>query len=320
MRAIARSAQQWGREALLTLGALLGVVCIIVAIASLCFGIKPYVVMSGSMSPAIAAGDLVLAKHVSTAEVEVGDVVTVDVGGDHVTHRVESIEPNGDRVALVLKGDANETADPTPYAVATADVVVFDVPRAGYVVGWLQSPLGLALSAGLVLLALAVIVRPTRSRGAVAIGVALAVALGASTGGRAPSSTAAYFTDGATLDSASLGAATVSAPASASCTAALLSATVSWPADPRYDYTVALRRVSNNALVSTRQVTGNGNSVTYTGLTDFGLVVGLLAVDFRVEIRSYVAGVPTWISPTARSYTNISVLALVVGATATCTT
>ena len=90
--------------------------------------------------------------------------------------------------------------------------------------------------------------------------------------------------------------------------------------DPRYDYEAVLRRVSTGNVVSTRQITGNSISTTYSGLLDFGLVVGAGTVDFTVEIRSKLATATSWESATTRNYGNIRVLAIVIGATASCTT
>jgi len=67
-----------------------------------------YTVMSGSMSPALRPGDLVIVREAAPADVDVGDVVTVESGGFTYTHRVvERLE--GDRFRL--KGDANEDPD-----------------------------------------------------------------------------------------------------------------------------------------------------------------------------------------------------------------
>ena len=133
--------------------------------------------------------------------------------------------------------------------------------------------------------------------------------------------TGAAFTDTGDAATGSFSAHTVLAPDSASWSSVLLSATVTWPEqNPLYDYSVTLRRISNGAVVSTTQVTGAATSITYTGLTSFGLVVGAGTVDFQVEIRSYLAATPAWTAATLRTYSAVRVLAIAVGATATCTT
>lgn len=65
-----------------------------------------YTVMSGSMSPALSPGDLVIVK--GEEPIEIGDVVTVESGEFTYTHRVvEKLEDSLFR----LKGDANEEPD-----------------------------------------------------------------------------------------------------------------------------------------------------------------------------------------------------------------
>lgn len=66
-----------------------------------------YTVMGGSMSPALRPGDLVIVKE--SAEINVGDILTVRSGELTFTHRVvEKLEGPLFR----LKGDANEEPDP----------------------------------------------------------------------------------------------------------------------------------------------------------------------------------------------------------------
>jgi hypothetical protein len=84
-----------------------------------------------------------------------------------VTHRIVSADHQDGGAVLVLRGDANEAADATPYRVDDhADVVLFHVPRAGYVVGWMSSPFGLFLLGLYAAFLLSVIVRRTPEGGA----------------------------------------------------------------------------------------------------------------------------------------------------------
>ncbi len=96
-----------------------------------------YTVMSGSMSPALRPGDLVIVKGEEL--IDIGDIVTVESGEFTYTHRVvEKLE--GDMFRL--KGDANEEPDPNP--VEASQIVgktVFIIP-----LGFLYSPFGYILS------------------------------------------------------------------------------------------------------------------------------------------------------------------------------
>jgi signal peptidase len=91
----------------------LAVICLLLVIPILIYGFPflvgaddSYTVMSGSMSPALRPGDLVIVK--GEEPINLGDMVTVESGEFTYTHRVvEKLE--GD--LLRLKGDANEDPD-----------------------------------------------------------------------------------------------------------------------------------------------------------------------------------------------------------------
>ena len=72
------------------------------------FGIRPYVVLSGSMEPEIKTGSVVFVnQNVKFSELEKGDIITYKTGDVMVTHRVH--EKNGDKI--ITKGDANDSLD-----------------------------------------------------------------------------------------------------------------------------------------------------------------------------------------------------------------
>lgn len=106
-----------------------------------------YVVLSGSMEPAISPGDVVFVAAARPEAVAVGDVITFERGAGvpPTTHRVVAItEVDGAR-SFVTKGDSNEDPDAVPVpASALVGRVTVVVPLAGYVVlfadtqyGWL---------------------------------------------------------------------------------------------------------------------------------------------------------------------------------------
>lgn len=91
-------------------------------------GAGSYVVLSGSMEPAIAAGSLVYVAD--TGDYRLGDVVTYTHDGRTVTHRIVAETPDG----YETKGDANDDRD--SYTVERSAVrgeVVFEVPYYGTV-------------------------------------------------------------------------------------------------------------------------------------------------------------------------------------------
>ncbi|WP_104138075.1 signal peptidase I [Arthrobacter sp. ZGTC131] len=126
---------------LLTVGATLGTLCLLTALAGILLGAKPLIFRSGSMEPAIATGSLALSLPVDATSIRPGDVVSVtNAAGVRITHRVLDSVPAGDSARLKLKGDANTVADTEPYTVTAADKVVFSAPLLGYGVSWLSSP------------------------------------------------------------------------------------------------------------------------------------------------------------------------------------
>lgn len=119
------------QEVLLTLGALAGLASIVFFVAGLAFNITPLIFKSGSMSPTIDTGALAFARTVPASEVQAGDIVSVyDSQGARITHRVETIEQQGNNLAVAqLRGDANPITDPDPYVITEADRVFFSVNR-----------------------------------------------------------------------------------------------------------------------------------------------------------------------------------------------
>ena len=91
-------------------------------------GVRPFIVLSGSMEPAIWTGE---AAFINTRDraVEEGDIITFLAGREkYVTHRAVRITGEG----IITKGDANETEDPRP--VRREDVVgtyLFGIPHLG---------------------------------------------------------------------------------------------------------------------------------------------------------------------------------------------
>lgn len=127
--------------------------------APLAFDGRPYTVLSGSMEPAIAAGDLVIAKRIAPLDVAIGDVVTFqdpDEAGRLVTHRVGGMRREGRRVEFVTKGDANTSVE--QWRVSTGDDlgrVAYRIPWIGHAAAPMRSNAGLAGLAIVLLLLMA---------------------------------------------------------------------------------------------------------------------------------------------------------------------
>lgn len=160
-----RSAAAHAGSAALWVTAVLGVVSILLGLATVVAGVQPLIFRSSSMSPAIDAGALALAKTVPASEVEVDDIISVtNTSGVRVTHRVVEVEDDeGDQRSFTLKGDSNSSPDRDPYFASEVDRVFFDVPYLGYVANWMASPWAM-FAAGVIAALLAAALWNRRSR------------------------------------------------------------------------------------------------------------------------------------------------------------
>lgn len=154
------------REIALTLGAVIGLVCILVAAAALLLGITPLIVRSGSMEPTIPTGALAIAKDLPANDIKPGDVISVDnQQGIRITHRVVSVDSvSGDAAAVTLKGDANGVPDAQPYVITSAKRVAFHVDGLGYAIAWLNTPAAMAVGALIVAALVWITIFPTGRR------------------------------------------------------------------------------------------------------------------------------------------------------------
>ena len=236
------------RETTLTIGAGLGLLCLLLAVVAPLFGIRLLVFESGSMAPTVEAGGLALSRTVPADELAVGDIVSVTPGSrQRITHRIVGIDRAGGQALLTLRGDANQAPDPDPYPVTEADRVLLHVNHLGFVADAVASPYALLLTGALVVGVLLLAFRTRgpregagRHRGAVAA-VAVVVAL-VGAGAAVPSrvtATEAAFTDSAAV-SASVATTTVPVPATFTCGGlGLFSVTFNWaPVPGAFDYTL----------------------------------------------------------------------------------
>ncbi|MFB6169866.1 MAG: signal peptidase I [Haloarculaceae archaeon] len=137
------------RRTLVQVGALVALVVLVVpfvvfAVPGVVGGKASYVVLSGSMEPAIHVGDVVVVGNRDPAALEVGDVITFDRGTDiPTTHRIVEVIESDTGVAFRTKGDANEDPDPALVApTQVVGVVVLTIPLIGYVVEFVGTPVG----------------------------------------------------------------------------------------------------------------------------------------------------------------------------------
>ncbi|WP_332643201.1 signal peptidase I [Aeromicrobium sp.] len=319
------------RNTLLNIGAVLGVICIVVALASAFGGITPLVFRSGSMAPEIQAGALAFAKEAPVTDVAVGDIVSVrDSAGTRVTHRVVSVTLSGDKGELVLRGDANEQPDAETYTVTSVDRVFVDVPYVGHALGWARHPAALFLVGASVSGLLLFVFKPrggTRGGGrrkAARAGTALAV-LGL-VGIAVPGvpGTSAAFSDTGTMTSGTVVAHTVTSQAQPTCANVdgflVLGniARLTWAqVNARYEYTWELRRADNNNLAASGTL---GSGIAQGATVTLDISTGLIGTNtnYNVVIRARLVTPNTWVATTTTTTPVRRASIIIIGAAFRC--
>lgn len=122
-------------------------VLVLALFAPYALGGSSFTVMSGSMTPSIRTGDVVIDQKIAAEDAKVGDVVTFrdpEGGRRLITHRVRKIRVGRDGViSFVTKGDAaNAVQRWSVPAGGSIGLVRFRVPYLGYALWSTRQPLG----------------------------------------------------------------------------------------------------------------------------------------------------------------------------------
>jgi signal peptidase len=165
-----RSPRRWYLRALSTtvtvLISLVAVLTITIAIGSrtsadgqrMVFGQPVMTIISGSMTPTIAVGDIVVdapVTAVQASQFHVGQIISFRAAPgspEIITHRIVAVQVQDGAVSYITKGDANNSADSTPRPAS--DVIGlyrFSIPRGGYVLVAMHTPrvIGMLLTSAL---------------------------------------------------------------------------------------------------------------------------------------------------------------------------
>ena len=119
------------------------ILCLVLAVPRFA-GVQTYIVVSGSMEPAIPVGSLVYSRETEPQTLEPGDVIvfystdaaessggSTDGSAVPITHRV--VENHIDEGEIITKGDANAAEDLFPASYANVEgKVVLHIPKLGY--------------------------------------------------------------------------------------------------------------------------------------------------------------------------------------------
>jgi signal peptidase len=110
------------------------------SVGPLALGDRSFTMRSGSMTPAIETGDVVVTEPISPLSARVGDVVTFrdpEGSGKLFSHRVQAVRPVGGDVRFVTRGDANTSTERWNVpADGSVGKVLYTVPKIGYALMW----------------------------------------------------------------------------------------------------------------------------------------------------------------------------------------
>lgn len=112
------------------------------------FNIVPSVVLTNSMSPTINPGDLIITKKYNNSELNVGDIVTfygkVNNEKALITHRIVKINEE----EVITRGDNHDVSVDNDNPIGYDNIVSvysFRIPKVGYLINFIKSPLGFIL-------------------------------------------------------------------------------------------------------------------------------------------------------------------------------
>ena len=108
------------------------------------FGYKPFIVLSGSMSPQFDVGDLIIIKKVEVNDLKKGDIIAFRDNENYVTtHRIIEIENQNNKTCFETKGDNNNTKDELIICQDKIEGKYHSkISKAGHLLLFIQKPMG----------------------------------------------------------------------------------------------------------------------------------------------------------------------------------
>lgn len=130
-------------------GAAVTIIFLAVCVVAPLLGIGYSPVLTGSMRPAFAPGDLLMTAPKETSDLRPGQIAVFTPPGESTAyaHRITAMAGAPDHPVLTTKGDANPTADKWRARLdqKQVPVVVATVPHVGGALLWAQNPLHRAI-------------------------------------------------------------------------------------------------------------------------------------------------------------------------------
>jgi len=99
-------------------------------------GVQPTVIYSGSMSPSLEVGDMVIISETTTSEIKIGDIIQFQNTNNSIptVHRVKEINTEKNTKIFITKGDANQKQDATPvYPEQIMGKQIGVIPKVGWI-------------------------------------------------------------------------------------------------------------------------------------------------------------------------------------------
>jgi signal peptidase len=96
-------------------------------------GFRPSIISSGSMTPTLQVGDVIIAVEASPNDIKIGDIIQYSGENEIIAHRVVDIQQEGGTRYFITKGDDNNAPDPEP--VSPSQVIgklIFTIPKLGW--------------------------------------------------------------------------------------------------------------------------------------------------------------------------------------------
>lgn len=112
-------------------------------------GIKPFIVLTGSMEPIIKAGDLVLVKEVNENELKINDIIAFRYTKEDeaLIHRIVGIEEYEGKTFFTTKGDNNQTEDKLNIEYKNIEgIYSFRIGKIGEIAMFIRTKQGIAIS------------------------------------------------------------------------------------------------------------------------------------------------------------------------------